>query len=113
MKKPTSNLFNISGDNSTADNKTSSLSQGGIKSHVVSVEINDEAPIENWVVLPPDGGWGWIVVLASFFCNFVTDGCLYSFGMFLEEIGEDMDVPATNIAIASSIMSGFYFMLGK
>ncbi|XP_019875476.1 uncharacterized protein LOC109603418 [Aethina tumida] len=112
MKKPTSNLFNISGDNSTADNKTSSLSQGGIKSHVVSVEINDEAPIENWVVLPPDGGWGWIVVLASFFCNFVTDGCLYSFGMFLEEIGEDMDVPATNVALASSIMSGFYFMLG-
>lgn len=31
---------------------------------------------------PPDGGWGWMVVLASFSIHIVTDGITYSFGMF-------------------------------
>ena len=26
------------------------------------------------VPLPPDGGWGWVVVLASFTCNMILDG---------------------------------------
>ena len=26
------------------------------------------------VPLPPDGGWGWVVVLSSFMCNLILDG---------------------------------------
>ena len=26
---------------------------------------------------PPDGGWGWVVCLASFMCNLILDGIAY------------------------------------
>ena len=32
---------------------------------------------------PPDGGWGWVIVAASFLCNMVLDGIGYSFGILL------------------------------
>ncbi|XP_076687098.1 monocarboxylate transporter 5-like isoform X3 [Andrena cerasifolii] len=36
--------------------------------------------------LPPDGGWGWFVVLASFLIHVITDGVTYSFGLFYLEL---------------------------
>ncbi|XP_033325059.1 monocarboxylate transporter 5 [Megalopta genalis] len=35
--------------------------------------------------LPPDGGWGIAVVLASFLIHVITDGLTYSFGVFYLE----------------------------
>ena len=26
------------------------------------------------VPLPPDGGWGWVIVISSFMCNLILDG---------------------------------------
>lgn len=44
----------------------------------------------NHLVLP-DGGWGWLVVMSSFFINLVSDGITCCFGLlyiqFLEEFG--------------------------
>ncbi|CAH1369583.1 unnamed protein product [Tenebrio molitor] len=34
---------------------------------------------------PPDGGWGWMVVFASFMIHIITDGVTYSFGVFYDE----------------------------
>ena len=31
------------------------------------------------VPLPPDGGWGWVVMMASFFTNLLVDGVCYTF----------------------------------
>ena len=37
---------------------------------------------------PPDGGWGWMVVLGSFIIHVIADGVAYSFGIFYIEFLE-------------------------
>ncbi|XP_050067930.1 monocarboxylate transporter 12 [Anopheles maculipalpis] len=41
--------------------------------------------VDNGLPTPPDGGWGWMVVLASFSIHIITDGLTYSFGIFYSE----------------------------
>uniref|UniRef100_A0A182VRL4 Major facilitator superfamily (MFS) profile domain-containing protein n=1 Tax=Anopheles minimus TaxID=112268 RepID=A0A182VRL4_9DIPT len=35
---------------------------------------------------PPDGGWGWVVVFASFMVNLIADGVTFSFGVMYIEL---------------------------
>ena len=37
-------------------------------------------------VKPPDGGWGWVVVLGSFVAHLIADGCSFSFGVLYAEL---------------------------
>ena len=36
--------------------------------------------------VPPDGGWGWVVVAASFLVNMIADGVTFSFGVLFVEL---------------------------
>lgn len=50
-----------------------------------SSEFDDElSPPE-----PPDGGWGWIIVIAAFFIQMIDDGVATSFGIFLDDLSEE------------------------
>eukprot|EP00092_Neocalanus_flemingeri_P020029 GFUD01021689.1.p1 GENE.GFUD01021689.1~~GFUD01021689.1.p1 ORF type:complete len:493 (-),score=108.40 GFUD01021689.1:65-1543(-) len=57
---------------------------------------------------PPDGGWGWVVVAASFFCLCVLDGISYTFGMFLAPLMEDMECGRGGVSAAGSFQVGVY-----
>ena len=50
-----------------------------------SQDTKEDAKLEN---VPPDGGWGWIIVCVSFTTNFMGWGTLLSSGVFLEEFCE-------------------------
>lgn len=93
-------------------------------------EVNDRAPEENEhlvknsessssgddsmtkVVVPPDGGWGWVIVIASFMCNLIVDGIIFSFGTFLKDIADEFGVSKAEITLVGSLMSGFYLIAG-
>lgn len=64
------------------------------------------------VVVPPDGGWGWVVVFASFMSNMIVDGIIFSFGAFLKPISKEFQVTEAHVALVGSLMSGFYLIAG-
>lgn len=61
---------------------------------------------------PPDGGWGWVVVFASFIVNLIADGITFSFGVifveFLNYFGENRGTTAWigGLFMAMPLLSG-------
>lgn len=43
-------------------------------------------------MVPPDGGWGWVIVAASFMCNVLVDGIIFSGGILLKHIKTEFNV---------------------
>ncbi|RNA04810.1 monocarboxylate transporter 12-like [Brachionus plicatilis] len=67
---------------------------------------------EERVPAPPDGGYGWIVLVASFFISFIIDGCMYSFGIVLPFIKDNFQETQEKINLLSSLNTGFLFCSG-
>lgn len=67
---------------------------------------------ENFVVIPPDGGWGWMVVLGSFFSFLVIDGVICTFGIFLNDMSESFGARKSYVSLAGAIMTGFFCISG-
>lgn len=75
-------------------------------------QSDDSSSGDPEIVVPPDGGWGWVVVAASFACNMVVDGIIFSFGTFLPYIQLSFAASKAHAALIGSLMSGFYLMAG-
>ncbi|CAH1108313.1 unnamed protein product [Psylliodes chrysocephalus] len=67
-------------------------------------ELNAE-DIDN-IPPPPDGGYGWVIVVASFMCNLVVDGVGYSFGILLPALVDHYGSTKGTTAWVGSIMAG-------
>ncbi|GFQ69191.1 monocarboxylate transporter 14 [Trichonephila clavata] len=64
------------------------------------------------IARPPDGGWGWMVVLGSFMCNVIVDGIIFSYGLFLPELSKDLNASKGKLAWVGSLLAGFYLIAG-
>ena len=75
---------------------------------------NDQDDDDPSPPVPPDGGWGWVVVFASFMSNVIVDGVSVTFGLFYmrftEQYGEESKYKAL---WAGSLLTGGYFLMGK
>lgn len=40
---------------------------------------------KDWVLVPPDGGWGWLVLAGSMLVNLLVPGTIKSFGVLFVE----------------------------
>ncbi|KAJ8962272.1 hypothetical protein NQ318_018251, partial [Aromia moschata] len=88
-------------DNKIVSKKTISLHQ----EDDVEESYNDIPP-------PPDGGYGWVIVVASFMCNMVVDGISYTFGIFLSEIVRDYGETKGKTAWVGSLLTGMCMCAG-
>ena len=78
----------------------------GSDPNVIAEEEAEDAP------LPPDGGWGWVIVAASFLCNLVLDGIAYVFGLLLPPLVSHFSSDPGTVSWVGSLLCGVYLMSG-
>lgn len=88
--------------------KSTSLTSQKSKKTIINVD-----EIYTYIVIPPDGGWGWVVVLVAFFANFIADGSMTTYGIFKMDIKKSLKCTDSQIILPSSIMTGVYYMAGE
>lgn len=74
---------------------------------------SEDASTKNLVVIPPDGGWGWVVVLAAFTSYFMAEGVICSFGIFLSEMAVTFNCQISQVSLAGAIMTGCFCLSGN
>ena len=57
-------------------------------------------------VEPPDGGYGWVIVAVAFFVSVLSDGVLYSFGIYLPIYINAFNSQAATVSWISSFSAG-------
>lgn len=60
----------------------------------------------------PDGGFGWVVVGASFFVSLIADGISFSFGLIYTELLHNLDVSPSKLAWVGSLFLAVPLMSG-
>lgn len=90
--------------------------KGPLETPSLSGDSSSSSSSEESVLLtearPPDGGWGWVVVAASFIVNLIADGITFSFGVifveFLNYFGENREKTAWigSLFMAMPLLSG-------
>lgn len=68
--------------------------------------------VTNYIPTPPDGGWGWVIVLASFLNHVIVDGIAFTFGVFYIEFMEAFNSSKGKTALVGSLLTGFYLLSG-
>ncbi|CAH0393762.1 unnamed protein product [Bemisia tabaci] len=68
--------------------------------------------VTTYMVVPPDGGWGWVIVASSFCCNIVVDGIIFTFGTFLKDLAVSFNASEAQVSLVGSLLSGFYLITG-
>uniref|UniRef100_W5NKY5 Major facilitator superfamily (MFS) profile domain-containing protein n=1 Tax=Lepisosteus oculatus TaxID=7918 RepID=W5NKY5_LEPOC len=71
-------------------------------------QVRRPAPVKE----PPDGGWGWVVVLSAFIFNVLVLGFHNSFGVYLISLLETYEEADSTIAWVGSISYGLIMMFG-
>uniref|UniRef100_A0A915HLS0 Major facilitator superfamily (MFS) profile domain-containing protein n=1 Tax=Romanomermis culicivorax TaxID=13658 RepID=A0A915HLS0_ROMCU len=74
----------------------------------------EEEIVAEAVIVPPDGGWGWVVVAASFLTNAVVDGIIFTAGQgFLPLWSKELTGDSVSMAAwVVSLLSGCYLLVG-
>ena len=70
-------------------------------------QADDREPIA------PDGGWGWVILLASFLTSVVVDGVCFAFGIFYLEFLRYFGENKGKTAWIGSVLNGTYMVMGK
>ena len=61
----------------------------------------------------PDGGWGWVVLVASFLSSVIVDGVCFAFGIFLLEFLDHFQENKGKTAWIGSVLNGMYMIMGR
>ena len=57
---------------------------------------------KSYTEVAPDGGWGWIICIATFMCHFVVGGTYYSYGIMLPHLIQQFESDHVTISMIGS-----------
>ena len=100
--------------NKNQSNSTQQSQNGDdvISNTVGGVDTANDDDVE--VPVPPDGGWGWMVVLGSFIVHIIADGMAYSFGVVVVALLEQFpEAGREEMGFIGAIMVGLTMGVGK
>ena len=80
---------------------------------VIVQVIRPETHPEAFVPLPPDGGWGWVIVFAAFVTNLIIDGICVSFGIMVTDLVEHFNSSVATVMLMGSLLLGVYQIVGE
>ncbi|CAF1393643.1 unnamed protein product [Adineta steineri] len=64
----------------------------------------------DYITTPPDGGYGWVVLIACFMINLIVDGFLYAFGAFSKDLKRVYNCQEWATSLIISLACGFYLL---
>ena len=74
--------------------------------------MSEDALHGSQVPVAPDGGWGWVVVLASFLSFVILDGAMFTYGVFYVELLDYFEESKGATALVGSILMGMSMLFG-
>ncbi|UYV71565.1 hypothetical protein LAZ67_8003702 [Cordylochernes scorpioides] len=73
----------------------------------------NRTPTEDEDDLRYDRPYGWVVAIASFYCNLVVEGTAFSFGLFLESFNREFGLTKSTTSWVGSSLAGTYLLMGR
>lgn len=69
--------------------------------------------VSNYIPTPPDGGYGWVIVMAAFFIHVIVDGVTFTFGVFYVAFLQTFGATKGRTSLVGSLLGGFYLITCK
>nr|CAD7604693.1 unnamed protein product [Timema genevievae] len=67
---------------------------------------------DKYKMVPPDGGWGWIIVLAASICTSLVQSPAAVFSLLYKDTMNDLQLTATNITVILNTYMGLLLIFG-
>ncbi|XP_032293102.1 monocarboxylate transporter 9 isoform X1 [Drosophila virilis] len=65
-----------------------------------------------YMAIPPDGGYGWVVLILSFLAQLIVDGIVFTIGILLPHMANEFNVSNGQVVLVGSVQIGCYFFGG-
>jgi hypothetical protein len=112
------NRSGLAGGRETGENETATANDGRTaferkkQRHASGESTVSTDSVGRYIPNPPDGGYGWIIVMASFFNHVIVDGIAYTFGVFYVEFLEQFKESKSKTSLVGSLLAGCYLFSG-
>ena len=67
---------------------------------------------EKYIPVPPDGGYGWVIMFGSFIANVLVDGVCFCVGIFIIEFLAEFGESKAKTSWVGSVLNGMYLSMG-